>query len=66
MSAVYIQAVKDLAANGTEADVLFLRLSDRDLFQIADQMQSDATLLQAVKHPNCLGLVDTYLLSLAA
>lgn len=63
---VYIQAILDLAEDGTESDALFVRLSDSDLIAVAKQMDTDSVLMAAVKHHNCMGLVDTYLLSIAA
>jgi hypothetical protein len=62
---VYIQAILDLAEDGTQSDALFVRLSDSDLIAIAKQMDADSVLMAAVKHDNCMGLVDTYLLSIA-
>lgn len=63
---VYIQAILDLAEDGTESDALFVRLSDSDLIAIANQMDIDGVLRNAVLHDNCRGLVDTYLLSIAS
>lgn len=66
MAAVdYIDAVRELASSGTEYIILFSRLSDKDCMTIARKLLQDETLRAAVLHPNCAGLVDTFLIDVA-
>ena len=66
MSAAYIAAVRHLAATGEGLDPLFTRLSNKNCIAIAAAIKEDATLREAVRHENCKGMVDTYLLSVVA
>ena len=65
-AAAYIAAVRNLAATGTEGDPLFLRLSGIDCMTVIAAADNDPTLRDAILHPRCSGLVDTYVLSMVA
>lgn len=65
MTTDYIAAIRDLAATGTESDALFVRLSDKDCMAVAAAVKADPTLRAAALHPNCSGMVDTFVLSVA-
>lgn len=61
----YKAALFEQAANGSNPDALFERISDETCAQLADEILTDSELKAAILHGNCRGLVDTYLLSVA-
>ncbi len=61
----YIGAIRQLARNGEESVVLFTRLSDKDCMTIARMLLQNEKLCADVLHPNCAGLVDTFLIDVA-
>jgi len=65
-AAIYAAAVHKLADTGEEGDALFVRISDDVCMALARLIRSDPTFRAAVAHPNCSGMVDTYLLSVAS
>ena len=55
-----------LHATGEALDALFVRLSNADCGAIAAAIKADASLRAAVLNSEASGMIDTYLLSVAA
>lgn len=62
----YVEAVMKLAATGEADDALFARVPDAECVRIAKVIKIDAKVRTAFQHPNCGGMVDTFLLEVAA
>lgn len=61
----YKAAIIEQAANASEPDALFVRLSDDECEVLARDIIADSSFRSAVLHDNCKGVVDTFLLSVA-
>jgi hypothetical protein len=62
----YVEAVIKLAATGETDEALFSRVPDAECDRIAKAIRFDANVRAAFQHPNCAGMVDTYLLTVAS